>query len=361
MELRHLRYFVAVAEALHISRAAEKLHVAQPAVSEQIRKLERDLGVELLDRTRRRIALTDAGAAFLAEARRVLEDAQQARLAARSAQEREASRVRIRYAPAALPAIVPRALQRLASGMPRLEASMHEGAPLELIDEVRAGRLDAAIVSLPAPTAGLRVTPLGKQRAVAAVPMRHSLNGFNVVNSEMAAGTAHDGLFPRPLRRRVRGLPAPALVLNAILATALIAFDATGDPLALFTTLALLSTFVYVFGYVLSVAAELCHSLARRTRGGRCDRPRHDVLGVDGGRDGRRGRAARHGVDPDRHPGLRGHSKDELERAQWCPVLRLDVSTVDRAILVVYSREPCGQAPRGALSPLSIASSTVKR
>jgi DNA-binding transcriptional LysR family regulator len=173
MELRHLRYFVAVAEALHISRAAEKLHVAQPAVSEQIRKLERDLGVELLDRTRRRIALTDAGAAFLAEARRVLEDAQQARLAARSAQEREASRVRIRYAPAALPAIVPRALQRLASGMPRLEASMHEGAPLELIDEVRAGRLDAAIVSLPAPTAGLRVTPLGEQRAVAAVPMRH--------------------------------------------------------------------------------------------------------------------------------------------------------------------------------------------
>jgi amino acid transporter len=84
----------------------------------------------------------------------------------------------------------------------------------------------------------------------------------------MAAGAAHDGLFPRPLRRRVRGLPVPALVLNTILATALIAFDATGDPLALFTTLALLSTFVYVFGYVLSAAAELCHSLARRTRGG---------------------------------------------------------------------------------------------
>jgi DNA-binding transcriptional LysR family regulator len=173
VELRHLRYFVAVAEELHVSRAAEKLHVAQPAVSEQIRKLERDLGVELLDRTRRRIALTDAGAAFLAEARRVLEGAQLARLAARSAQEGEASRLRIGYAPAALPAIVPRALQRLASRMPRLDTSMHEGAPLELIDSVRAGRLDAAIVSLPAPSAGLRVTPLGEQRAVAAVPMRH--------------------------------------------------------------------------------------------------------------------------------------------------------------------------------------------
>jgi DNA-binding transcriptional LysR family regulator len=173
VELRHLRYFVAVAEELHISRAAERLHVAQPAVSEQIRKLERDLGVELLDRTRRRIALTDAGAAFLAEARWVLEGAQLARLAARNAQERETCRLRIGYAPAVLPAIVPRGLQRLASGTPHLHASMHEGTPLELIDAIRAGRLDAAIVTLPAPTAGLRVTPLGEQRAVAAVPMRH--------------------------------------------------------------------------------------------------------------------------------------------------------------------------------------------
>jgi APA family basic amino acid/polyamine antiporter len=104
--------------------------------------------------------------------------------------------------------------------------------------------------------------------AVALISALGSLNGFNLVNSEMAAGAARDGLFPRPLSRRVRGLPVPALLLNTILATALIAFDAAGDVLALFTTLALLSTFVYVFGYVLSVAAELCHSLARRTGDG---------------------------------------------------------------------------------------------
>jgi DNA-binding transcriptional LysR family regulator len=110
---------------------------------------------------------------FLAEARRVLENAQLARLAACSAPERVASRLRIGYAPAAIPAIVPRALQRLVSGMPRVETSMHEGTPLELIDAVRTERLDAAIVPLPAPTAGLRATPLGEQRAVAAVPMRH--------------------------------------------------------------------------------------------------------------------------------------------------------------------------------------------
>ena len=104
--------------------------------------------------------------------------------------------------------------------------------------------------------------------AVALISALGSLNGFNLVNSEMAAGAARDGLFPRSLSRRVRGLPVPALLLNTSLATALIAFNAAGNLLAVFTTLALLSTFVYVFGYVLSVAAELSHSLARRSGDG---------------------------------------------------------------------------------------------
>jgi APA family basic amino acid/polyamine antiporter len=97
--------------------------------------------------------------------------------------------------------------------------------------------------------------------AVAVISALGSLNGWNMVNAEMVAGAARDELFPRALARRTRGLPVLALLVNSTLATILIAVNATGDALDLFTTLALLSTFVYVFGYILSTAAELLHAL----------------------------------------------------------------------------------------------------
>jgi DNA-binding transcriptional LysR family regulator len=173
MELRHLRYFVAVAEELHFSRAAERLHVAQPAVSEQIRKLEHELGVTLLNRTKRKASLTEAGAALLAEARRVLQQVDRAQLATHEARDRTAARLRIGYTPASLPTSVPRALQRLAASMKSLEATLEPAFALELIAAVRDERLDAAIVTLPAPTAGLRTTQLGREGAVAALPAGH--------------------------------------------------------------------------------------------------------------------------------------------------------------------------------------------
>ncbi len=171
MELRHLRYFVAVAEELHFRRAAERLHVAQPAVSEQVRKLEAELGVRLFDRTQRNVALTDAGAALLTEAYRVLRQAEVARVAARSASDRP--RLRIGYVPTALRASIPRTLRRLVAAMPNLQTTIEPGPGLQLVDAVRAGELDVAVVSLPVPTAGVRVTPLGEQRAVAVFPVDH--------------------------------------------------------------------------------------------------------------------------------------------------------------------------------------------
>jgi DNA-binding transcriptional LysR family regulator len=175
MELRHLRYFVAVAEELHFRRAAERLHVAQPAVSEQVRKLEGELGVRLFDRTQRSVSLTDAGAALLEEARRVLHQADIAVMAARNARDRAVSRFRIGHLPDTLPAPVARAMQMLGATAPRVQVSLETGACVRLIEEVRAGRLDVAVVGLPAPVAGLRATTAGSQRLVAALPVTHPL------------------------------------------------------------------------------------------------------------------------------------------------------------------------------------------
>jgi DNA-binding transcriptional LysR family regulator len=173
MELRHLRYFVAVAEELHFRRAAERLHIAQPAVSEQVRRLEQELGVRLFDRTHRSVVLTDAGSALLDEARRVLRQAEVARQAAQQAGSRATMRLRIGYLPDSLPLAVPRALRQLATSAPVVEVDLETGLALRLVEDLRARRLDAVVTTLPAPTNGLRVTPLGAQRPVIALPASH--------------------------------------------------------------------------------------------------------------------------------------------------------------------------------------------
>jgi DNA-binding transcriptional LysR family regulator len=174
MELRHLRYFVAVAEELHFRRAADRLHVAQPAVSEQIRKLEQELGVRLFDRSQRGVSLTPSGTAMLEEARRVLRQAEVAVRVARSARDRSARRLRIGYVADSLPAAVPRGLRRLAQSVPNLEVELETGDAHRLVGDLRMARFDAVVTSLPAPVNGLRVTPLGQQRVVAALPAGHA-------------------------------------------------------------------------------------------------------------------------------------------------------------------------------------------
>lgn len=174
MELRHLRYFVAVAEELHFGRAAERLYVVQPAVSEQVRKLEQELGVRLFDRTPRNVSLTSAGAALLDEARLVLRQAEVAKLAAQGARDRATMRLRIGYLADALPPVVPRALRHLATAAPRVQIALQSGPARRLSDDLRARRLDAVVTSLPAATSGLRITPLGWESVVAAVPLTHA-------------------------------------------------------------------------------------------------------------------------------------------------------------------------------------------
>jgi len=187
MELRHLRYFVAVAEELHFRRAAERLYVAQPAVSEQIRKLEEELGVRLFDRTQRSVSLTVAGTALLDEARRVLRQAELAQLAARNASSEALEQLRLGFVAASLPPGVPLALQRLSIGETRAQVQLETGPALRLLEGVRADRLDAAVVSLPSPTNGLQTTSLGEERAVAVLPIGHPQSSRPAIDLERLA------------------------------------------------------------------------------------------------------------------------------------------------------------------------------
>jgi DNA-binding transcriptional LysR family regulator len=187
MELRHLRYFVAVAEELHFRRAAERLHVAQPAVSEQVRKLETELGVQLFNRTQRSVTLTPSGSAMLPEARRVLRQSDVAQMAARNAGEEATSRLRIGYLSDCLPERVSRAMRMLTASAPRVQVSLETGPALGLIEAVRSDQLDAAVVALPSPTRGLRSTPAGCERVMAALPVTHQLAAEPTVPIERLA------------------------------------------------------------------------------------------------------------------------------------------------------------------------------
>lgn len=177
MELRRVRYFVAVAEELHFRRAAERLHLAQPALSQQVRKLEQELGVELLHRTKRGVALTSVGAVFLDEARKLLRHADETARTARNAGAGAGARLRLGHPADAVPSILPRAISAFAARYPAVEIVPETAAPRRAVEDVRAGRLDIAVVGLPTAAAGLRVTPFAEERMVAAIAERHLLSG----------------------------------------------------------------------------------------------------------------------------------------------------------------------------------------
>jgi DNA-binding transcriptional LysR family regulator len=189
MTLRRLRYFVAVAQELSFHRAAEHLHVAQAAVSEQIRKLEAELGVLLFTRTSRGVTLTDSGTAMLEEARRVLRQAEAAERAARHAHARSVGRLRFGYLPDALPPAVPRALRAFTAAAPEIRLMLQTGGARSLLDDVRKKRLDVALICLPAPTSGLRVVRMGEEGTVVAVPDSHPCANERFIPLKALEGT----------------------------------------------------------------------------------------------------------------------------------------------------------------------------
>src|SRR5438876_789018 len=142
MELRHLRYFVAVAEAENVSRAALKLHVSQPALSRQIKDLEDELGFSLLKRSAKSIHLTQAGKVFLIEARAVLQRAEDAVKAARAIATGGGGELHIGYAPSLTARILPQTLRAFQAEFPNVRVRLHDFSTEEMLAGLREGQLD---------------------------------------------------------------------------------------------------------------------------------------------------------------------------------------------------------------------------
>ncbi|MGW6919298.1 LysR family transcriptional regulator [Kitasatospora sp. NPDC054939] len=149
MQLQQLRYFLAVAETRHFTRAAEAEHVAQPSLSQQIRALERELGAELFHRTRGRIALTDAGDALLPLARRILADTESARLAVQETVQLRRGRVRLGAPPSLCTSLVPDVLRAFRDRYPGVALAVREGGSRDLVRLLAEGELDLALIITP--------------------------------------------------------------------------------------------------------------------------------------------------------------------------------------------------------------------
>jgi DNA-binding transcriptional LysR family regulator len=174
VELRHLRYFLAVAEELHFGRAAARVRIAQPPLSQQIRQLEGELGVVLFNRTRRRVELTPAGHAFLEEVRHVLAQTEHAVRTAQRASRGEIGQLAIGFVPSADLDVLPRVLRVWNARFPHVELGLHSLLPAEGVEALREGRINVAFLRLPVDDGGLVVETILREPLIAALPRSHA-------------------------------------------------------------------------------------------------------------------------------------------------------------------------------------------
>jgi DNA-binding transcriptional LysR family regulator len=176
VELRQLRYFVAVAEELHFRRAAARLHISQPPLSQQISQLEDELGCRLLNRTRRSVELTPAGETFLRDARAMLGELEAAVATARRVDAGQAGLLRVSFVGSALLSIVPGIIQRFRRGRPEVEIELRERSTLAQLRALSVGVVDVGLVRPPIePDETLHTEVVMRERTVAAIPAGHPL------------------------------------------------------------------------------------------------------------------------------------------------------------------------------------------
>ena len=189
MELRHLRYFVAVAQEENVSRAALKLHVSQPGLSRQIRDLEDEIGFSLLERSAKSVRLTAAGKIFLTEARAVLQHAADAVDKARAVSSGTGGELNVGYAPSLTVQILPQALRKFQEKYPNVRVALHDLSTEEMVSQLREDKLQVALtIHLPAKLLrGLEFEELARYPIRVAVAPKHPFAKSKSVSLEQIA------------------------------------------------------------------------------------------------------------------------------------------------------------------------------
>lgn len=197
IELRHLRYFIAVAEELHFGRAAERLHIAQPPLSQQIRQLEQELGFQLFHRTKRSVQLTEAGQVFLAESCKLLKQLEQAVETGRQVSRGEKGQLIIGFVSSAAYNVLPLILRSFRMQAPGVRLELHEMATNEQLQWLQSGRIDVGLLRPPVEDKSLDLFTIIREPLVIALPESHPLTQAPEVALSSLAGEAFI-LFPRP-------------------------------------------------------------------------------------------------------------------------------------------------------------------
>jgi DNA-binding transcriptional LysR family regulator len=176
MELRHLRYFIAVSEELHFGRAATRLHMAQPPLSQQIQQLEREMGVQLFARTKRSVELTEAGRVFQREVYSLFELLGNGLLKAQAAHRGEIGSLSVGFIGSATYEVLPAVLRRFRESYPDVDLQLHEIKSEEQNRALLDRRINISLARFPKPTPGLEFETFHKERLIAALPNKHPLN-----------------------------------------------------------------------------------------------------------------------------------------------------------------------------------------